>query len=299
MNDFGVINIGFDMATREDAVRRYVAERGAAHVLVIHPDGRRNLTIDGAEYVPFSETIMYRTFYPLLQRIDASWLLVMDECLRVKKRQDLHYNCIHHYAGQTPHKLVFETLPFIDEPDDYMILMDFVDKAKFRGRRFDESCFAEVPAAVNAPRYAITRIDCPTPPTARGRYEAEKQKLFAGLGDRDPDTIPNALQLFAGKFKSPLPGRWYVARNRRYKAANVVTFNDDLPEGCGEPVFIDLPLRQKPFNDFLARNKVNTFAFLHTGLKVDDYFFNRYSTWCDDVNRFNAQAGLRSGPQRA
>ena len=56
--------------------------------------------------------------------MDASYLLIINECLRTRKRSDLTYNCLHHYLNQTPHRLIFEYFPFVSDPNDFMILLD-------------------------------------------------------------------------------------------------------------------------------------------------------------------------------
>ena len=290
-----IIHIGYSIDRKIAAINSYLkCNQNVCHVIVFHQDGWETMPLD-AEFIPFSETIMYRTFYPLLQRIDDSYLLVWDECMRVTKRQDLHYNCIHHYCNQTTHKLAFEMFPFIDEYDDYMILLDFVDKGRYRHRRFCVDLLAEVPVSVQQRDYSLTRDNAILPPGAQEQYQREKTKLFANLGRKDPDTIPNALQIFAGKFKRINPEKRYLARSRRYKNSNVATFTDGIEavDGAGW-TFLDLPLRQKVFNDLLTCSGLQHIEFLHSGLKVDDYFFNRYVDWFEKVRKFNAEAGLHA-----
>ena len=287
----GVINIGYDMKMKEQAVKEYLKNHlDVKNVIVFYPDGWPTLELD-AEKIPFSEVIMYRTFYPLIEKLKTanSYLLVFDECMRLKKRNDLSYNCIHHYCNQVDHKLVFEYLPFIDEPDDYMILMDFIDAARYRGKHFTEDLFDEVPVSVVEKTFSLVSV-MSDPPGDAAKYEEKKKELFNNLGNKNPDTVPNALQLFAGQYKVIMPNGKYIARNKRYKASNVSVMKDDI-QGDGW-TFVDLPLRQKIFNDILVRSGMHDMKFLHSGLPIDDYFFNRYSEWIKEVQKFNAQASV-------
>ena len=285
----GVINISYDMKMKEQAVKEYLKDHpDVKGIILFYPDEWPTLEIE-AEKVPFSEVIMYRTFYPLLEKIDNSYLLVFDECMRLKKRNDLSYNCIHHYCNQTQHKLVFEYLPFIDEPDDYMILMDFIDAARYKGKHFTEELFDEVPVSVVEKTFSLTSV-MSDPPGDVVKYAEKKKELFENLGNKSPDTVPNALQLFAGQYKAIMPNEKYIARNKRYKAGNVSVMKDDiLGDGW---TFVDLPLRQKIFNDILVRSGMHDIKFLHSGLPIDDYFFSRYSKWIEEVQKFNAQASI-------
>lgn len=294
MSGFGAINIGFDIPAKEQVVRRYVAEHGIEHVIIFYPGlGWKTLEIDDAEYITFAETIRYRTYYPLLQRIDNSYLLVMDECMRVKKRRGLNYNCINYYGNQTSHRLVFEWLPIIDEYDDFMILLDFIDKARWRFKHFDFSCLDEVPVTFMARRYSIFRVNCPIPANGKEQYEAKKRELFENLGDGDPDTIPGELEQFVGKFKGITdPEITHITHKRKLKGNSVRLLEKSLQPIQGEVIFVDLPFRQKQFNDFLVKTNVSRFGFLHTGLPVDNYFYNRYEGWCNNVNEFTAKAGF-------
>lgn len=288
-----MINIGFDLAAKEEAVKLYCSEYGLKNVIIFHPDGWSTIRIDGAEYVPYSEIIMYRTFYPLLQKIDNSYLLVFDECLRTKNRNDLTYNCAHHYGNQTKHIIVFEHFPFIDDTEDFMILLDLEKPNRYKGQKFADYLLQET--IVNVIHNDIAIFKEETIPTEKqiAAYEKKKQELFDGLGMKDPDTIPNALQLFASKYKIIDEDKTYIARNQRYKQLNVLSFTQAV-SGWSRLYAIDLPLSQKTFNDFVKLSGVKEIVFCHSGLKVDDYFYNRYKKWEREVQAFNAKAGIHT-----
>lgn len=285
----GLINIGFTATEKEEMIRQYQKEHpDVENIIIFYPDGWEHLGID-AEYTPYSEIIMYRTFYPYLQKIDKSYLLVYDECMRTKNRYDLTYNCAHKYNNQTPHVMVFEGFPFIDEPDDFMILADLVDSVRMRARKhFDPSVLDEIDTEVKHNIYDFGRIDVDLPAKAEEAYFNEKDKLFANLGNKDPDTLPNALEIFVGKWKKPKENlEAYVARNQRFKTDTFA-----MHKKTDEAKLIDLPLAQKDFNDWLKLSGCKSMLFLHTGLKVDIYFYNRYCNWFKEVEKFYETASL-------
>ena len=86
-------------------------------------------------YVPWPETEMYRTFYPLLGQpykgqdipaITDRSLLVVDEMLMTRQRNTLRYNCMHHFLRVSERRVVFNYFPFIDDAEDFMILLDYI-----------------------------------------------------------------------------------------------------------------------------------------------------------------------------
>lgn len=283
------IYIGFSQAEKEWAIQDYIAKhQEVKHVTIFHPDGWEHLAMK-AEYVPYSEIIMYRTYYPLLQKIDDSYLLVYDECLRDKNRYCLTYNCAHKYNNQTKHILVFEFFPFIEYKEEFMILADLIDHVRMRPRKLDASVLKDIPTVIRRKSYEFTREDVELPDGAREAYEAKKKGLFDNLGKKGPDTIPNALEAFVGKWKTPKPGD--IARNQRYKGLDTFPMHKPVKEGETARL-IDLPLRQRDFNDWLKLSGYTRMRFVHTGLPVDDYFFSRYQVWFEEVSRFGKDTGI-------
>jgi hypothetical protein len=92
------------------------------------------------EYIEYADIEMYKFFYRLLEEINETSLIVMDECMRTQNRSELIYNCAHHYLNQTPHHIIFEFLPIIETKDDFMILLDFDNPGKYKGKSFDYNC---------------------------------------------------------------------------------------------------------------------------------------------------------------
>ena len=287
---YGKINIGFLPKEKEAAIEHYCAEhQEIKHVIIFYPDKWEHLSID-AEYTPYSEIIMYRTYYPYLQKIDNTYLLVYDECMRTKKRSDLTYNCAHKYNNQTEHVMVFEGFPFIESPDDFMILADMVDYVKMHRRKFDATVFDDIQTVCKKIDYQYGRIDVSLPDNAEDLYQSKKADLFENLGKKDPDTIPNALEIFVGKWKKPEFDKEYVARNSRYKVDNVTTYaHHKKQKSC---ILIDLPLNYRDFSDWLKLSECKDMKFLHSGLPVDNFFYNRYVEWFKEVKIFIETANL-------
>ena len=280
----GKINIGLSAQEKESTIESYLSQHPEIkHTIIFYPDKWDHLTIE-AEYTPYSEIIMYRTYYPYLQKIDNSYLLVYDECMRDKNRKCLTYNCAHKYNNQTEHVLVFEGFPFIDDPQEFMILAEMIDNVRMHSRTFNVSVFDSIPTSCRQKDYAFTRIPVEAD---REAYEVKKQDLFDNLGKKDPDTIPNALEIFVGKWKRKSIDDTCVARNARYKTA---TFAEHRK--CDRATLIDLPLRTRDFTDWLKLSGCREMTFLHTGLPVDNYFFDKYSKWFKEVRSFIEAAGL-------
>src|SRR5690554_5464799 len=129
-----MIRIGLNEEEKRHEVERYTQTHGITQVKVFYPD---KFPIDlGGEHIEYKDIIEYKFFYRLLEEIDQDTLLVFNECLRTQKRSDLTYNCAHHYCNQTPHKIVFEHFPFIESKIDFMILLDFINKGKYKGKGF-------------------------------------------------------------------------------------------------------------------------------------------------------------------
>jgi hypothetical protein len=291
--------------------RRIIAEYQAAHeihkTVIIAPE-RFPLTIPGADQVGYADVIMYVTFYRLLQEVDGHTLIVLNECLRMQNRYDLAYNCIRNYQNQTPHSLVFQALPQIDEPEDFMILFDFATQSRWKRRHFDpELIRAEAEVHVREWPLALHRIDVPTSAATRRKYDQERERLFADLGAKDPHTLPRNLYLIGGRDKhayitaqqagaqpSLFGGQngpaWYVARNRRLGAERIATY-DDLPSGGGPYTVVEFPHRFIDWCDFVAATGQAASPVLVADLRVDHWYWERYMAWQERV--YATYASLR------
>lgn len=242
------------------------------------------------EQYTWEDIIMYRVFYPLLERIDKHYLIVVNECLRTQNRSELTYNCLHHYLNQTPHRLIFEYFPFIERADDFMILADMDHVGRYKGRGFGADVLKECAPLVTQHHLSVLENTVEVGEKGQAQYLREKEKLFDNLGSKDPDTIPRQLHVWAGRFKQPEPGAAYVARNSRFKADNVLTYKS--VSGPGDYTILDFPHRRIDFNDFLKVSGMHELRCVCTDLKVDRYYLGDLRGWIERLEAFYAQASL-------
>lgn len=308
-----MIRLGLNEVQKIKTVGDYIAAHGIKKAYVFYPEKfpfegldtvAREIWSVPVKAVEYKEIIMYRTFYPLLEEIDERSLLIFNECLRTRKRGDLTYNCAHHYCGQTPHKIVFERLPFIGESfymgneengfNDFMILLDFVDKGRFRGRGFEWGMLREVDVKAVPVHLTYEAVPVSIDKKAQGAYEKKKEQLFNDLGNKEVDTIPRELHVFAGKYKKAFidPALQYVARNARFNLPNVVPYKS---AGKGEYIVVDFPHRRLDFNDFLKKSGMAHIRFLNSGLLVDLVYESNFKVWISKLEAFYAQTSLYQG----
>lgn len=292
-----MIYLGYATPDKQTIIADYQAAHAISKTVVISHE-HFPLLIDGADQVGYADVIMYVTFYRLLQEIDANTLVVLHEVLRTQNRYDLTYNCIRNYLNQTPHVLVFQTLPLIDTQEDFMILFDFATKSRWKRRSFDAGLILDnAQVAVQPWPVDFRRIDVPTSAATQHRYEQERARLFDQLGAKDPHTLPRNLYLLGGKDKlawierrqpslfdagsASAPQR-YVARNKRLGNGKIVTYADAQP---GEVyTVLELPHRFIDFSDFLVTTGQAASDVLVADLKVDHWYFDRYTAWKERIH---------------
>jgi hypothetical protein len=287
-----MIGIGYTEAEKRAEIARYQAEHGICQTIVISADDFR-LELPGAETVPYSQVIMYVTFYRLLQTITPDTLLVLNECLRTQNRYELAYNCIRNYLNMTEHQLIFQQLPQIDTQEDFMILFDWDTRSRWKRRPFDaELVLSEARLSIRPLPVRFEAVYVPTSEATKARYAKEREKLFGELGKRDPHTIPRNLYLLGGNDKRayidsqalPLFGQAerYVARNKRLGRDNVVTYDDAQP-GTTYTI-VELPHRFIDFSDFIQRTGQTHNRVLVADLKIDQWYFTRYHEWAERIH---------------
>jgi len=292
-----MIYIGLNDASKIPIIERYRAANGIRKVVVISADAFP-LPIPGTDQIKYSDVIMYVTFYRLLQEIDQHTLIVINECLRTQNRYDLSYNCIRNYLNQTTHQLIFQQLPQIDTVQDFMILFDFDTRSRWKREKFDINLVLDYARVEVQPLpLAFDRIAVPTSDATRRKYAAERGRLLADLGPKDPHTLPRNLYLIGGKdklawidaqaggeqlalFDSGQPRR-YVARNKRLGRDSITTYGDATP---GEPyTVVELPHRFIEYADFIKRTGQAAADVLAANLKVDAWYCQRYQDWKERI----------------
>lgn len=288
-----MIRIGLKADQKQTVIDDYINKHNIGAVYTFAPDAFPLLATFPVpvESYSYNDIIEYKPFYHLLEVIDSNSLLIFSECMRTQKRSDLTYNCAHHYCNQTPHKIVFEHFPFIQDSSDFMILLDLIDKVRFKGKAYADRYLSDIDIAAQPISITLNTIDLLMDIKQLSAYEKKKTQLFDGLGQSDPDTIPRSLHIFAGGFKKSAidPSLRYVARNDRFKLRNVTTYKTIVP---GDYIVIDFPHRRIDFNDFLKKTGMNIVNFVNSGLKVDQYYINDLQAWNERLGEFYAKASL-------
>jgi hypothetical protein len=244
------------------------------------------------EYIEYADIEMYKFFYRLLEEINETSLIIIDGCMRTQNRSELIYNCAHHYLNQTPHRIIFEYFPIIESKADMMILFDLENKGKYKGKGFDYVYLQNEDIRIRPVKIKLDTIPVETTEKDQERYEKKKQQLFDGLGDKDPDTIPRNLQILVGdmKRKAIETGKQYVARNKRFKLDNVLSYQEITSKG--EYIVIDMHYRRLNMNDFLKVTGMSKVKYLSTILPVDTVIINDFVKWKARLMAIYAQASL-------
>lgn len=291
-----MILIGLNEQQKQREICRYVEEHGIRNVIVFSDEHffMALPELPKIRQIGYKETIMYRTFYPLLEEIDDSCLLVMNEMMRDRNRSCLTYNCVAKFTNQTPHRMVFEYLPVVEERKDVLILLDFATSQRDKGRSLADVDLSGEDIRCVRRRFRLRPIHVPVLGDGEARYEAEKERLFAGLGTGDPNIIPRRLHLWTGRFKKPEilfhPELTYAALNQRFKMPNVVSYPDAEPGR--EYVLVDLPLERKKMNDFLRRTGQEELPYLSTDFPLDHTYIKAFEDWMEEVTWVYDQTGV-------
>ena len=274
------IQIGLTPDERIQAIKDYLSDNpDITNIVYFGADNAAPLQIPSSqtEYYRYSDAILYVHFYHLLETINTHYLLVFDGMLRTLKRGDLTYNCCVHYANQTPHVLAFQHFPMVQDPEDFMILVDLVTRNRYRKEALSSEYIkmAEIhPVRVNLSARRLV----PTPKQIDA-YSKKKNSLFDSIGQRDPNTIPRNLHIWAGsevKKAAIRADETNIARNSRFKKPYVYTYDRFIKSQSY--TILDFPVRVMQFTDFLEKSGASDLTFLHSGLPVDDVYFDRYSS---------------------
>jgi hypothetical protein len=278
-----VIALGQTDAEKAEIVARYREQHGIERVFVISPKKFATFTAEGAEFVEYDLVIKYKVFYRLLQEIDGKTLIVVNECLRTQNRHDLTYNCIRQYLNQTQHSIVFQYLPIIDTQQDFMTLVDFATQSRWKRDQFSMALLDGVEMQIRevTPSFIAQKVE--TTKAIREQYRKEKRKLIDGIGLKDPHTIPRNLYLVGGKAKAAAvdTGCRYIGRNTRLKLPNLVTYRED--NYPSEYTVLEFCHNVIDFADFLALTRQQRVEAMVADLKVDRWYFDRYTAWAERI----------------
>lgn len=289
-----MIRIGLTDRQKQKEVARYVQAHGIKKIFCFYFKRfplKLNVGCE-VEHIERADIEMYKFFYRLLEEIGGDSLIIINECMRTQNRGELTYSCVHHYLNQTPHRIIFEHFPIIETKDDFMILLDMENKGKYKGKGFDYGFLTDEDILMRPHRVKMDVVNVDISEKDHARYEAKKEQLFAGLGNKDPDNIPRALQLIAGDMKRSAiePEKMYVARNKRFNLANVRTYKDIT--GIGDHIIIDTPRRRLDFNDFLKVTATTKIKYLCTPLSIDNVITTGFIEWKARLDAIYAKANL-------
>ncbi len=283
---WAVIRLGYDDDAKSACVSRYVETHGIRRVVALGP-ARFRLPLAqvfdvSVEHVEWAEIILYRFYYRLLRETDGATLLVLNEPLRTQNRHDLTYNCLRNFLQQTKHQIVFSRFPQIDTFDDFMVLVDLETRSRWRREPFRREMLGELDLEMVVQEPSLRAIEVETDGATKASYTREKRKLIDGIGSSDPHTIPRRLHLHAGKAKLSAvePGRRYVGRNNRFKLENLATYED---AGPGDRDVFEFCHRFLDWSDFLVATGATKLDALVTDLKVDRWYFERFTQWAERI----------------
>lgn len=290
-----MIRIGLNEKQKKYEIEKYINENNIKNVIVFSSENMfmqlPNLEIP-IRQIGYKEIIMYRTFYPLLEEIDKHYLIVANELMRDTNRNCLTYNCYAKYTNQTDHRMVFNFHPIINNRKDIMILIDFDNSQKNKGLGLNDIDLNKYDIRCLNKKYNLNIIKVPLPQKADKAYEIEKKRLFEQIGNKDPDTIPRNLHLWTGLYKSVFlqDEEAYVARNKRFKKPNIVTYKK--VEAEKKYIIIDMPIKRLEMNDFLNITKQENLFYLSTGFSVDNVYIQAFNDWVEEVKSIYAETGV-------
>jgi len=289
-----MIRIGLGPREKQKVIDEYLSRNSIKKVFCFYFKSfpAKYKTNCDIEYIEYADIEMYKFFYRLLEEIGNDSLIIIDGCMRTQNRSELIYNCAHHYLNQTPHRIIFEFFPIIDTKDDFMILLDFENKGKYKGKSFDYIFLHQEDIKIKPHKVKMDLVPVEITEADKAKYEAKKEELFDKLGNKDPDTIPRTLQLLAGDFKKKAirTDKLYVARNKRFKLGNVFSYDDIT--GKEQYIIIDTHYRRLNMNDFLKTTGMTTLKYLCTTLSIDSVIINEFSEWKARLDAIYAQANL-------
>lgn len=290
-----IIRIGLNLEEKQELINAYLMKNKISKIYIFYwPTFKPEFSLPiPTEYIEYKNIIMYVYFYRLLEEIDESSLIIMDECMRTQNRSDLTYNCAHHYLNQTSHKIIFEYFPIIENPNDFMILLDFLNKGKYKGKGFNLDLLKDEDIMIKKRTFSMDIEEIPITQKEKESYERKKETLFDTLGSKDPDTIPRTLQIFVGSFKKKhvRSENQYIARNARFNLSNVKTYKT-FDNTISNQILIDFPHRRIDLNDYLKQSKGDIIRFISTTLPIDMYYITELEIWIKRVEEFYANAKI-------
>lgn len=149
------------------------------------------------EFIKYSDLIMYKYYYRLLQEVNSNTLVIINECLRSSNRYDLTFNCIRRYLSNKPHRLIFNYLPMKDQACDFATLHDFNRDNPFLKDKYEWiTDFSDVVVGKVEIDIQVTNIEVDEEYCRL--YEEEKEKVF-NSEIKNVNSIPVKMLSFSEK----------------------------------------------------------------------------------------------------
>lgn len=269
---------------KQKIISHYISNNNIRKVLIIYTKRlyqEYEIEID-KQYVELHQVKQHEKHYELLQYVNKYTLIVLDNLLVSQQRYMNEYNCIANLTNQTPHRLVFNYFPFIENKDDFMILLDFYNRVKYKGERFDYELFKDFKYFIKPIDIKFKFVNVAISEEDKQKYNEYRDKLFAEIGLNNPATIPNRLSAMCGdiKHKHAIP---LISRNRRYK--NLFTYKEDELH-----TILDFPTKRQEFVEWATKTKANNITVLTSDLSMDKWYEQDYLNWIERLKEFYDKA---------
>lgn len=292
-----MIRIGLGIRQKEKLINNYLAKHEIENVFVLYAKETRQklrLAKDHQE-IEYDEWEMYRTFYPMIENVTSKTLIVVNEALRTTNYQDLKVNCATVWLNQTNHRIILNTLPFIESKEDFRILQK-LDQGRKQVDKFDYGQLQGQDIKIKPYRVKLNIVEMlKTTDKQKASYDRLKEKLAKEIEEsvnKDPNNLPRRLQLKAGDYKKRAidPDKMYIARNARFGLDNVETYQNYNPKS--KTIILDFPTSRKQLVDYIYTTKTHRLDYISTDLSIDSYLVSDISKWLGRMDAFYAKANL-------
>lgn len=298
---------------KQKVVSHYIENNDVRKILVIYnPTCKTEYSFPENipfEYLAYKDAIMYKNYYRLLQWIDKKTLIISDELLIQENRYALEYNCVNAFLNQTPQRIVFSYLPFINDEKDVMILMDQYNNALYKGEQFEYEIVKNSKMFIKPVHITAKFIHIAVDKTDVDEYNKDKEKRFSEIGMKDPDTIPRNLAIHAGTIRAKhifdiinsMPSEFieesnntqftennkFLCRNLRFKKLNCTTYKEDENN-----TIIDFPIRRQELISLLTRTREKDLTVTTSDLSIDCWQKKDLEDWINRLEKFYAETAL-------
>lgn len=298
---------------KQKVVSHYIENNDVRKILVIYnPTCKTEYSFPENipfEYLAYKDAIMYKNYYRLLQWIDKKTLIISDELLIQENRYALEYNCVNAFLNQTPQRIVFSYLPFINDEKDVMILMDQYNNALYKGEQFEYEIVKNSKMFIKPVHITAKFIHIDVDKTDVDEYNKDKEKRFSEIGMKDPDTIPRNLSIHAGTIRAKhifdtinsMPSEFieesnntqftennkFLCRNLRFKKLNCTTYKEDENN-----TIIDFPIRRQELISLLTRTREKDLTVTTSDLSIDRWQKKDLEDWINRLEKFYAETAL-------